>query len=178
MAEGGLDGRDGDGGSRAHPSCVPQAAAWPQGALGWRSAGSGPTKGAGVSVSGLRKKNFRALSSTPCSPSGVWKGERHPHRRVCRGAQTMKHTWDLRLRFHFIMIFLHFFFFKIFWCGPFFKSLLNLLQYCFCFMSWFLGPKACGILTPWPGIEPAPSALEGKVLVTGPPGKCHHCIHF
>ena len=40
-----------------------------------------------------------------------------------------------------------------------------------CFMFWFFGHKACGILAPWPGIEPAPSALEGKVLTTGPPGK-------
>ena len=31
--------------------------------------------------------------------------------------------------------------------------------------------KACGILTPQPGIEPSPDALEGKVLTTGPPGK-------
>ena len=38
------------------------------------------------------------------------------------------------------------FFKKTFWCGPFFKkSLLNLSQYCFCFMFWFLGCKACGI---------------------------------
>ena len=38
-------------------------------------------------------------------------------------------------------------------------------------MFWFLGPEACGILAPRPGIEPAPSALEGKVLTSGPPGK-------
>ena len=31
-------------------------------------------------------------------------------------------------------------------------------------MFWFLGPEACGILTPPAGIEPAPAALEGKVL--------------
>ena len=43
------------------------------------------------------------------------------------------------------------------------KSLLNLLQYCFCFMFWFFGPKACGILAPQPGIEPAPPALGGEV---------------
>nr|XP_058899965.1 interleukin-34 isoform X3 [Kogia breviceps] len=30
---------------------------------------------------------------------------------------------------------------------------------------------ACGILAPQPGIEPAPTALEGEVLTTGPPGK-------
>ena len=66
------------------------------------------------------------------------------------------------------------FFFKIFFffgCGPFLKSLLNLLQYCFCFMFWFSGHEACGILAPQPGMEPTPHALEGKVLTTGLPGK-------
>ena len=38
-------------------------------------------------------------------------------------------------------------------------------------MFWFFGPEACGILAPWPGIKPAPPALEGEVLTTGPPGK-------
>ena len=38
----------------------------------------------------------------------------------------------------------------------FLKSLLNLLQYCFSFMFWFFGHKACGILIVWPGIKPAP----------------------
>ena len=65
-----------------------------------------------------------------------------------------------------------FFFFKIFCCGPFLKSLLNLLQQCFCFMFWFLGPTAHGILTPWPWIKPTVPALESEVLTTGPPGKC------
>ena len=31
-------------------------------------------------------------------------------------------------------------------------------------MFWFFGHKACVILAPRPGIEPAPPALEGKVL--------------
>ena len=35
----------------------------------------------------------------------------------------------------------------------------------------FWGYKACGILTPQPGIKPTPPALEGKVLTTGLPGK-------
>ena len=52
-----------------------------------------------------------------------------------------------------------------------FLSLLNLLPYCFCFMFCFFGHEACGILVPWPGVEPMPSALEGKVLTTEPPGK-------
>ena len=46
----------------------------------------------------------------------------------------------------------------------FLKSLLNLLQYYFYFMFWFLGHKACGILASQPGIEHKPSALKGKVL--------------
>ena len=37
----------------------------------------------------------------------------------------------------------------------------------FCFFGW----EACGILDPWPGIEPMPPALEGKVSTTEPPGK-------
>ena len=37
-------------------------------------------------------------------------------------------------------------------------------------MFWFFGHKACGISAPQPGIEPAPPALEGKVLTTEPPG--------
>ena len=50
----------------------------------------------------------------------------------------------------------------------FLKSLLNLLQYCFCCLCFgFLGHQACGILVPWPGIKPASPALEGEVLTTG-----------
>ena len=55
--------------------------------------------------------------------------------------------------------------------GPFIKSVLNLLQYCFGFTFWTFGLEACGILAPCPGIEPALSVLEGGVLTTGPPGK-------
>ena len=39
------------------------------------------------------------------------------------------------------------------------------------FCALVFWPEACGILAPWPGIEPTPPALEGKVLTTGPPGK-------
>ena len=62
---------------------------------------------------------------------------------------------------------------NFFWHGPFLTSLLNLLQYCFCFMFWFLSLEACGILPPQPGIKS--SALEGEVLTTGPPGKSLNC---
>ena len=81
---------------------------------------------------------------------------------------------------HVTMPWLHisffFFFFEIFLkrffdVDPFLKSLLNLLQYYFCFMFWFFGPKACWILVPWPGVHSVPPALEGKILIPGPPGK-------
>ena len=64
----------------------------------------------------------------------------------------------------------HFRFF-FFWCILFLKSLLNLLQYHFCFMLWILGHKACGILSPLPRIKPASLALEHKVSTTQLPGK-------
>jgi len=55
------------------------------------------------------------------------------------------------------------------------KSLLNLLQYCFCFMFCFVffQTQACEILAPQPGIELALPALESEVLTTEPPGKSH-----
>ena len=40
----------------------------------------------------------------------------------------------------------------------------------FC-VGFFFGHKACRILAPQPGIEPAPPALEGEFLTTGPPGE-------
>ena len=38
-------------------------------------------------------------------------------------------------------------------------------------MFWFFGCKACGILAPLPGAEPAPLALEGEILTSGPAQK-------
>ena len=45
-------------------------------------------------------------------------------------------------------------------------SLLNLLQYCFYFVFWFYGHEECGILAPWPGIEPE---LKDEIFTPGPP---------
>ena len=39
------------------------------------------------------------------------------------------------------------------------------------FLFLFFGPEARGILAPRQGTEPAPPALEGEVLTTGPPRK-------
>ena len=58
---------------------------------------------------------------------------------------------------------------------PSFLSLLNLLQHCFCFLFWvFLAPRQCGILAPQAGMEPAPPALEDKVLTPELPGNSPH----
>ena len=54
-----------------------------------------------------------------------------------------------------------FFFFN--WTICFSKSLLNLLQYCFCFMFWFIGSEVCFILAPQQGTEPThPLHQEAK----------------
>ena len=59
--------------------------------------------------------------------------------------------------------------------SPFFfsfeKSLLNLLQYCFCLMFWFFGHEACEILAPWPEIKLASPTLKEEVPTTGQPEK-------
>ena len=41
-------------------------------------------------------------------------------------------------------------------------------------MVWLFGLEACEILAPQPGFKPAPPALEGEVLSTGPPGKTQY----
>ena len=47
-----------------------------------------------------------------------------------------------------------FFFLRFFWMWTILKSLLNLLQYCFCFLFWCFGHETCEILAPQSGIEP------------------------
>ena len=55
------------------------------------------------------------------------------------------------------------FFKDFFWMWTIFK-VLNLLQYCVCFSFWCFGWEVCRILASWPGMEPAPPALEGELL--------------
>ena len=45
-------------------------------------------------------------------------------------------------------------------------------------MFWSFGHKVCGILAPWPAIEPTTLALEGEVLTTGLPGKSPNILFF
>ena len=66
----------------------------------------------------------------------------------------------------------HFIYFFI----SFFKVFIDSVTSVLCF--GFFGPKACGMLAPWPGIELVPSALEGKVLTTGLPGKSTTLCHL
>ena len=47
-----------------------------------------------------------------------------------------------------------------------FVSIWLLFYVLFCFSY-----KACGMLSPWPGTEPASPAMEGEVLNSGPPGQ-------
>ena len=79
-----------------------------------------------------------------------------------------------------------FFFLRFFSCGPLLKSLLNLLQYCFSFMFWFFGRKACsltrdGTCTPcigrqslnhWTAREVVPIPFLKKVFSVKSKGKC------
>ena len=52
------------------------------------------------------------------------------------------------------------------------KSLVNLLQYGFCYScSDFFDHEACGVFALQAGIEPSPLVLESEVLTTGLPGK-------
>lgn len=57
-----------------------------------------------------------------------------------------------------------------------FKVFKNLLRCRFCFIFWCFGSEVCQILAPQLGFKPVPppptpTALEGKVLTSGPPGK-------
>ena len=81
----------------------------------------------------------------------------------------LRARWSRIVRFHAFWLSSPLLF--LYLCGPFFKSFLNLLQNCFCFMLWFFGREACRILVPQPGISPTPPALEGGFLATGPRGK-------
>ena len=51
-----------------------------------------------------------------------------------------------------------------------FKSLLNLLPSCFCFMFWFFWPQGMWDLTSLTR-DGTHTPCEGEVLTTGPPGK-------
>ena len=50
------------------------------------------------------------------------------------------------------------------------KVFIELVTILLLFYSfWFSDHKACGILAPWPVVEPIPPVLEEEILTTGPP---------
>jgi len=57
-----------------------------------------------------------------------------------------------------------------FWSGSFLKFLLNLLQFCFCFLC-VVGYVDMWVLTLQPGLNQHHSTSEGKTLTTGRPWK-------
>ena len=94
------------------------------------------------------------------------------------GFFTTSTTWEVP--YNMMPSFFHktfFFIYKTFFLcvDHFLKSLLNFLQYCPCFVFQFFGTKACAILAPQSGIEPALPTLKGEdVLTTRPQGSpCH-----
>ena len=52
----------------------------------------------------------------------------------------------------------------------FFKIFIEFVTVLLLSYALFFGQEACSILTPQPGTEPAPPALEGEFLTTAPPG--------
>ena len=102
-----------------------------------------------------------------------------PGRLQSMGSQRVGNNWATSLSFSFFLSYklkyqqILFFFF---WSGPFLKSLLNLLQYCFCFMFSFFDHETCGIKD-WTCTPCTCNELEGKVPSTGSPGLCHKILN-
>ena len=62
---------------------------------------------------------------------------------------------------------------KGFWMWEIFKVFIEFAVILFLFYVLFFWAQACELLTPWPGVSPAPPALENKVLTPGMPGRSH-----
>ena len=90
------------------------------------------------------------------------------HYFVCRNNHLLCSNGLQSLIYFFFLDF--FFFFLIWTIFKVFIEFVTILLPGF-FMFCFFGSEVCGTLTPQPGIEPAPPALEGAVLTIGPPGK-------
>ena len=70
-------------------------------------------------------------------------------------------------------------FFKIFFMWIVFKVFIEFVTVLLWFyVLFFFSCKSCGILAPQPGIEPTPPALEGEVLISGPPGRSLEWPHI
>ena len=64
-----------------------------------------------------------------------------------------------------------FFFIKTFLMWIIFKVFIELLTVLLLVYVWFFWSRGMWNLSSLTGLKPAPSALEGEVLTTGPPGK-------
>ena len=71
------------------------------------------------------------------------------------------HKFDFRISCILVCVLKHYWFF-VFWCGPFFKSLLNLLQYCFVLCFGFLVTRHVGSYLPYQGSNPHPLHWKAK----------------
>ena len=71
-----------------------------------------------------------------------------------------------------------FFFNSSIWCGILFKVFIEFVTILLPFYVLLFGCKACGILATWLGIECISTALEGKDLTTGLPGKSPKIFHL
>ena len=97
------------------------------------------------------------------SGSWWWIGRPSVLRFMASQSQTWLSDWTELKEFSFFK--------RLFWRGLLLKPSLNLLQYCFCSMVWFLCREGCGISAPQPGMEPITPALEAEVLTTISPRK-------
>ena len=138
----------------------------------WRGATGSPHR---HGFSGLRSavQEFDGKLLLPCSPTAAT-GKWYCVNFKAASDMAWKLWWPYSSVFpgHFDVLFFppgiirsnaHIFFvrFFFFFCyGPFKKSLLNSLQYCFCSMFWCFGCEACGIFARQPVMEPAPPAVE------------------
>ena len=123
-----------------------------------RKCKSGP-RNSNLEPESLFSSNLRTRSAVCATQTGPWQCAHHWQAQRTRetprlSGQTTAHLtrWG---QCSGVLLFL--------WCGQFLSLLLNLLQYCFCFMFWFFGQEACRSLAPRPRIKPAPPALEGEV---------------
>ena len=91
-----------------------------------------------------------------------------PGHRAIGSGEVKKGSEYTFLKFFFLFFF---FFFDVDYIE--FVTILLLFYVLGCF--FFFGRGACGVLSPQPGIKPAPLALEGEVLITGLP---ENSLHF
>ena len=126
---------------------------------------------ASIWVSGSQNGTWRARRGTAddvpdWSPQLGTTGAKKVWLITCSGTQERNPLWLLPfssvIKSHFQIFKVYYDFLSLYWTC---NNIAPVLSF------GFFGQEACGILVPWPGIEPTPPAEEGKVLTTGPPEK-------